>query len=140
MKTRYVLVAMLLAAVCALAGEDVYRYDVVQWVGDGVAVTTSGNANAATQTKVSGRVRSVSIEVVGTTPTVAVTIVSTDGTGSSIGGAKTIFSRTISADVYTNILPATIEGDYLWMDDLVFTVTNASTNSTTCKAVAVLEK
>ena len=131
-----ILTFILVALVCS-AATKVILYDAIDFSGNLASVTTNGNEATVTRTKVSGQVMSLSLDIVGITPTVTVSVATTADTGSSIGASKVIYSATLSADVNTNFWDS---AQFLWNDTLSVTVTNASTNATTVEALLIIKE
>jgi len=124
--------AIITAALCfgstCIAGDAIGG---ISWTVTGVS--TGAALVVMDITGVSGKVLSVEIDN-DASSTSTVSIVTVAGIGGSAGGAKTIFSGDLSADLSTNHTDTI----YLFRDTVRLSVTNANANATTVSDYVVI--
>ena len=121
----------LILPVLAVAGD-------ITAVGTSVTVATNAPKTATVDIKsVTGKFLSLAIDITAAPATGQCAIASVAGTGSSIGGAKTILgSKAMTADLSSNATPTV----YLYNDTLRVSVSNSWTNDVTLDVNIILER
>ncbi len=115
----------------------VSRFDAVDFLNI-EPVTTGGNHTVCGRTNICGKVSSIAVRITGATPTVDVSIATTEDIGSSLGGQKVLFTATdLETDIVTNLENTTF---YLYDDIISVFVTNQSEATATAAVHIIFER
>jgi hypothetical protein len=120
-KLSLIIGASVLMAACAFGGIEGYTL----FSQTGLA---TGSTTVVTGTQwITGKPIAFKVEnATGTGSTGSVTVATQAGYGSSVAGAQTLWTKTVTADVATNLAATT----YLWKDRVNCTVVATGTNTT----------